>query len=190
MNRKIYVIAVGILLLGSSLVQSQGRSAATDQGAKLVSGAFSFASQGGDLYAGGDDRANIVTIVPSLIYFISPGIGIGGDLSYARQSQGDFSATEWGAGPKIGFFMDSGGSMIPFIAAGANYLSFSNSFDDDSENLLRFKVAGGILIRKDHLAVSIEAGYLLDRFKPEGADESVNGNTIVIGIGFAGFLFN
>lgn len=189
MNRKICVIAVVILLLGSSLVQSQGRSAATDRGAVLLSGISSFSSQGGDLHEGFDgDRLTTIAAVPSLFYFIVPGIGLGGDLSYSRTSQGDFSFTTWGAGPKLGFFMDSGGNTIPFVSGGVNYLSIGD--DDNSENGFGFKAGGGILIRNGHLAVAIEAAYLYERFKPEGSSESITGNTIAIGVGLAGFFFN
>ena len=185
-NRKICVIAVVILLLGSSLVQSQE---ATDRGAKLVSGALSFSSQGGDLHEGFDgDRLTTIAVVPSVFYFIAPGIGLGGDLSYTRLSQGDNSFTTWGAGPKVGYFIDSGGNTIPFVAGGVNFLS--TDLFGDSETGFGFKVGGGILIRKGHLAVAIEAAYLYERFKPEGFSESITGNTIAIGVGFAGFFFN
>ena len=188
MNYKMFLIAVLILLMGFNFAQGQTRSEATDKGAMIVSGAFSFASQGGDLYGGfDDDRLTTIAIIPNLFYFIAPGIGIGGDLSYNRTSQGDFSFTIWGAGPKIGYFIDSGGNTIPFVSGGVNYLSFGD--DDDSEGGFRFKFGGGILIRKGHMAVSIEAGYILDRFKFEGASESTTGNTIIIAVGFAGFLY-
>ena len=66
----------------------------------------------------------------------------------------------------------------------------SIDFGGDSETGFGFKVGGGILIRNGHLAVAIEAAYLIERFKFEGASESTTGNTIAIGVGFAGFFFN
>lgn len=188
MNHKIFLFTTFVILTAFNVVQGQGRSEATDRGAALISGIFSFTSQGGDLYGGFDnDRLTTIAIVPSLFYFVAPGIGIGGDLSYNRVSRGDFSATIWGVGPKIGYFVDSGSNTIPFVAGGINYLSIGD--DDDSEGGLRFKFGGGILIRKGHMAVSIEVSYVLDRFKFEGASESTTGNTIAIGVGFAGFLY-
>jgi hypothetical protein len=174
--------------MGSGLAYGQG-SVATSPSAMLLSGTISFSSQGGDLYAGGEDEARLTTlaIIPSLFYFVAPGWGIGGDLSYTRQSQRDESLTIWGAGPKIGYFIDSGSNSIPFLSGGINFLSIGN--EDDSESGVRFKFGGGVLLRKDHMAVAFEATYLNDRFKFEGADESTSGNTILVGIGFAGFLY-
>ncbi len=184
-----FLIAVLTLLIGFNTAQGQTRSGATDKGAMLASGVFSFSSQGGDLYGGfANDRLTTLAIIPSLFYFFAPGIGIGGDLSYNRTSQGDNSLTIWGAGPKIGYFIDSGSNTIPFVSGGVNYLSVGDG--DDSEGGFRFKFGGGILIRKGHMAVSMEAGYVLDRFKFEGASESTTGNTFAIAVGFAGFLYN
>jgi len=179
MNHKVFLIAMLILLMGFSFAQGQARSEATDEGAKIVSGVISFSSQGGDLYTGfddDDDRLTTIAVVPSLFYFIAPGVGMGGDLAYNRASRGDDSYTVWGAGPKIGYFIDTGGNTIPFVSGGVNYLSVADEHDS-------------VLIRKGHLAVAIEAGYILDRFKFEGASKSTTGNTIVIGAGFAGFLY-
>jgi hypothetical protein len=188
MSYKISLIAVLVLLMGAGFAQGQTRSEATDTGAALVGGGVSFSSQGGDLYGGSDDdRLTTLAIVPSLFYFVAPGIGIGGNISYDRMSQGDASFTTWGVGPQIGYFMDSGGNAIPFVAGGVNFLSIGNQ--DDSESGFRFKFGGGVLIRKDHMAVSIEAAYVIDRYKFEGAEEAITGNTIVIGIGFGGFLY-
>ncbi|MFQ5708493.1 MAG: hypothetical protein ACE5HO_13630 [bacterium] len=188
MNCKIFAFAVLLLLMGPTFVHCQTGRGATDTGAMLVSGLFSFSSQGGDLYDGfRDDRVTTIAIVPSLFYFIAPGLGIGGDLSLNRASQGDFSTTTFGIGPKAGYFFDSGTNMIPFVGAGVNYLSLD--FGNDNQGGLRFKFAGGVFIRKGHLAVGIEVGYLYDRFKPEGFSESITGNTILIGAGFGGFLY-
>lgn len=189
MNSKIFSMAAIMLLIGVNPLLGQTRSEATDSRAAIVSGMLSFSSQGGDLYGGFDDeRLTTITIMPSFIYFVAPGIGIGGDLSYSRLSRGENSLTTWGVGPKIGYFMDSGGNIIPFFAGGINYLSISD--EEDGENGFRFKFGGGILIRRDHMAISIEAAYVIDRFKFEGASESTTGNTIVIGVGFAGLLYN
>ena len=187
MSHKTFLIAGLILLVGFNLAHGQAGSEATDKGSRLISGGFSFSSQGGDLYGGSDDRLTIVSIVPSLFYFVAPGIGLGADLAFTRMSSGDDSMTSWGVGPKIGFFKDSGGDAIPYISGGVNYLSIGDG--DDSENGLRFKFGGGVLIRKGHLAMAIEVGYIFDRYKFDGDDESTTGNTIVVGIGFGGFLY-
>ncbi len=186
MYRKTSAIAILFLLMGLSLVYGQ-RSAATDRDAMLVSGMVSFSTQGGDLYEQDDDRFTTLTITPGLLYFIAPGIGLGIDYSYTRISERGTTSSSWGAGPKMGIFFDSGASFIPFVSGGVNYLSIDPG--DVSESGLRMKVSGGMLIRNGHLAVSVEAGFVYDRFKFEGASSATTGNTILIGVGFAGFLY-
>lgn len=186
-NRKFLFNFVLIMLFGSSMVLGQTRSEATDKGSSIISGMFSYSSQGGDLYAWDDERFNTFQLIPSFFYFVAPGIGLGADISYERMSQGDDSFTTWGAGPKIGYFMDSGSNTIPFVAGGFNYLDM-----DDGDNGSRIKLGGGLLIRKGHLAVSIEANYNIDRIKFEfgGMSESESGNSFGISVGFAGLLYN
>lgn len=102
MNRKFFLTAILCVLVGFKFAYGQVRSEATDKGAMLVSGTFSFSSKGGDLYEGfDDDRLTTIAIVPSLFYFISPGLGVGGDLSFNRLYQRDFSAHVLGIGPKV-----------------------------------------------------------------------------------------
>lgn len=175
--------------------RSTDGSAAFPRGTQLVSGVLSFSSQGGDLYENFDgDGITTVSIVPSVFYFVTPSIGIGGDLSLTRQSQGDFSNTVWGAGPKAGYFFNSGSSTIPYVAVGWNYLSIgaSNGDESESEGGTRWKFAGGVLLRRDHLGIVMELGYSRDSFSVEGFDgdnESFAGSIISLGIGFAGLLY-
>lgn len=162
-------------------------SEVTGEGALLVGGAFSYSSQGGDLYESGNERLTTVAIVPSVFYFVSPGVGVGGDLSYNRTSQGRSALTAWGVGPKAGYFFESGSNLIPFASGGLNLLSIGDR--DNSETGFRIKFGGGVLLRKDHLAISVEAAYMMDRFKPEGFEKSITGNTLALGVGFGGFLY-
>lgn len=184
-DRKFLFKLTLIMLLGFNLALGQSRNEATDKGASIISGMFSLSSQGGDLYEWEGERFNTFQVTPSLIYFIAPGIGLGADISYERMSQGGDSFTTWGAGPKIGYFIDSGSNTIPFVAGSFNYLDF-----DDGDNGLRIKLGGGLMIRKGHLGVSVEANYSIDRIKYEfsGMSDSISGNSFGITVGFAGFL--
>ncbi|MFQ5708536.1 MAG: hypothetical protein ACE5HO_13845 [bacterium] len=189
MKHRILVLALAASLLAVSLAFSQSRSSATAKGAALISGTASFSSQGGDLYGGGfnNDRFTTITIAPSFFHFVAPGLGLGGDVSLTYLSQGGSSLTNLGIGPKVGYFFDSGSNTIPFLAGGVNYLSFD--LGGGSQGGLRAKLGAGILVRKDHLAISSEVAYLYDRFKPDGFSDSVTGNTIAIGVGFGGFVY-
>ena len=189
MKRTIFIITALILLAGLNPAQSQAGGKATSGGSKLISGALSFTSQGGDLYGGySNERLNVVSITPSLFYFVSPGFGIGADLSYDLRSRGSSSYTTLGVGPKIGYFSDAGENLIPFFAGGVSFLTTGSDLGDT--NGMRFKFGGGVIIRRGQLGISIEATYLIDRYNLEGADGSTTGDTIIFGVGLAGFLFD
>ena len=95
MNRTILIALILHLVMGLNLLYGQ-RSKATDKGTTLISGSFSFSNQGGDLYKGAsDDRRTTITITPGAVHFISPGVGLGGELSYTSESQGEESFTTW-----------------------------------------------------------------------------------------------
>lgn len=190
MLSKNFLIVVIALLIGANLVHGQGRSAATKTGAQLISGTFSFSSQGGDLYMGSsDERITTISVIPGWLYYVAPGFGIGGDLTYQRISVGEFSLTQWGIGPKLGYFVESENNAIPFVAAAVNYLAISESEEDYSDTGFSIKGGGGVMFRKDHLAVSFEAGYIFEQLKVGEMDETETGNTIFIALGLAGFLY-
>ena len=118
-------------------VQEQ-RSEATSRGAALISGIFSFSSQGGDLYGGDADRFVTSTIQPNFLVFIFPGVGIGGEVSSFYQASDDASFTSLAIGPKVGYFFDSGSAVIPFITGGVSYLSLSDN--DDFRHLIEINL--------------------------------------------------
>ncbi len=187
MKQKVFVLALAVLIFG--LNQTIGQSAATSQGSHLISGMFSFTSQGGDLYNNFDDKPqNTIIFTPSYYNFVIDQLGVGGDFSLNRVSQGDFSFTTIGVGPKLAYFFDSGGNGIPFIGGGFNYISIGDG--DNTEGGFSTKIGGGIMVRKGHLGVSLEVGWLRESYKPDGATDRINGSTIFFGAGLVGFLFN
>ena len=189
MKRKILFIAAIILALGVNSSHGQARSGATGRGAKLISGAISFTSQGGDLYEGyNNERLNVVSIMPSLFYFVSPGLAVGADLSYDLRYRGSSSYTTLGVGPKIGYFGETGSNLIPFVAGGVGFLTTGSDLGDT--NGYRIKFGGGVIIHKGRLGASFEVSYLLDSYSYEGSSESITGNTIIFGVGLVGFIFD
>lgn len=189
MKRTIFIITALILLAGLNPAQSRAGSKATSGGSKLISGALSFTSQGGDLYESySNERLNVISVTPSMFYFVSPGFGVGGDLSYERRERGGDSYTTMVIGPKVGYFADTGSDMIPFFTGGVGYYLVASN--GESRGGVRFKFGGGMLVRKGHLAFSIEATFMHDRLNLEGDEGSTTGNTILVGVGLAGFLFD
>jgi len=189
MKRIIFIITALILLAGLNPAQSQAGGKATSGGSKLISGALSFTSQGGDLYGGySNERLNVVSIMPSLFYFVSPGLAVGADLSYDLRYRGSSSYTTLGVGPKIGYFGETGSNLIPFVAGGVGFLTTGSDLGDT--NGYRIKFGGGVIIHKGRLGASFEVSYLLDSYSYEGSSESITGNTIIFGVGLVGFIFD
>ncbi len=182
--KKLFLLLL-IVAVANCTVFSQ--SEATTKGAALISGMFSFTSQGGDLYESGDDRANTIMVSPSYLYFVDDKLAVGGALSFNRVSQGDFDFTTFGIGPKAAYFFDSGAPAIPYIGAGFSYLSVGS--DGENEGGFGYNIGGGAIIRKGQLGFSFEGGLMAESYKPDGADDRIKGNTIYVAVGIVGFLY-
>lgn len=172
------ILSTLILCAGLAPLHSQDRSDATDVGAVLASGTVAVSSQGRD----SGDRLNIFALGTGLFTFVSPGLGLGGDLTFTTMSRGGSSSTSYGIGPKLGYFFDSGERTIPFIGAGISYLG-ATSTHGSSDGAIRAKLGAGLLFRQDHLGIIVEAAYLMDEY------ENSSSNIFLINVGFAGLFF-
>ncbi|MCB2205997.1 porin family protein [bacterium] len=185
MNTYMRLVAIVLLFTVIHTMHAQERSAATMEGATILSGTASITSQGSE---NSDNRYTVLSLVPSLHYFVSDGVGLGGDVSLTHASQGDASATQIGIGPKISYFFDKGSNTIPYLGAGASFLSQAAT-RSETDTGWRIKLGGGLLLRKDHLGFVIEAGFLLDSIDRGEWTGTVSYNTIYIAFGFAGLFF-
>ena len=188
MNQKILFLTISLLIF--SLAQATSQSVATQKGAHIINGMVSFTSQGGDLYSGGfsDNRISTFMISPSYLSFVEDKIGIGGNLSYTRTSQGDINIFSFGIGPQFGYYFDNVSNTIPFIETNINYLSIGGN--GNNEGGFGLKLGGGLVVRMGHAGFSFEAGYLRESFKPNGATSAVTGSTFFMGAGLVAFLYN
>jgi hypothetical protein len=182
------VRAVALLALVSVAAGAQ-RSAATNKGAWLISGGVSFSQQSGDLYenAAGDGVTNIA-LLPNAGYFVMPGLLIGGSVVFDKTSQGDDSESLTGFGPMVAYYFDRGSSMIPYVGAAyemGKLKSESGGFSSENDGT-RMRLGGGILLRRGHLGIAIELGYIMETLDVNGTD--VDGNTLAIGVGLVGLL--
>ena len=76
-----------------------------DKGAVAIGGSATFASFGGDLYKDAEDNTiTYFSIEPEVLYFVIPGLGIGGTIGFESWSQGDISDTELGLGPVVQYY--------------------------------------------------------------------------------------
>ncbi len=158
----------------------------TGKGSALVSGVASYTSQ---LFLGA--KQNTLTVVPSLFFFPSGGLGLGGDVSlnYTNISDDGYSEdiTMFGIGPKFAYFFGGPESkLFPYIGAGVSYLTMS--YEEYSISGFRIKFGGGICpLIGANAALPIEAGYMMDKYTEEG--ESISLNNFYFAIGIGSFIF-
>ena len=163
---------------------------AVDQGAFVLGGTVSFSSDGGDLYENAEgDRVNTALLNPGILYFISPGLAIGGELYVENVSQGDFSVTTIGIGPEIAYYFgDAESTVYPFVEAGISYASVSSDFIDASG--IGFGLgAGAAFMLTRSVAITAGGAYEISNLSVDQLDDTQSGNTIRLELGVAAFLF-
>ncbi|MDZ7393717.1 MAG: hypothetical protein ONB25_12550 [candidate division KSB1 bacterium] len=189
---------------------SLGQDFPTDKGSMILFGNILLSSMGGKVYESDGDRLTMITATPGLIGFISPGIGIGGELLFNRAAQGKESSTAFGIGPKV--LLVIGGNEIPssikgstypylgaaFLLLGAKYKYTITEWDWSgkvTETMEESSASGSILsasagvlhMLSDAVGLSLECTYQLENERSGG--ESTSANKINLLIGITAFIY-
>lgn len=184
-----YVMTWGLVGLLALPVGVSAQDYATDQGSFVLGGTASFSSQGGDLHEDADgDRLNTLSLNPYVLYFITPGLGIGGELGVARATQGDDDATTIGVGPTVAYYFGEAASTVrPFVEVHAGYQSISSDFFDASG----WMVGGGggaAVMLSPTVALTLSGVYEIQNVSVENFDD-VDGDEFRLEAGVAAFIF-
>ncbi|MEE4311168.1 MAG: hypothetical protein V2J62_04810 [candidate division KSB1 bacterium] len=186
--RVLFVFTV-ITLFTSGLILAQ--SSPIDKGSKIIAGELAFSSASGDLYENSDgDGVTSIEADPFFAYFIAPGLAVGANLLFESESQGDYSQSGWGIGPRVIYFIGSNGPTYPYVDVSFLYMSGSwDTGENDyswSGNMIRF---GGGVMHMITSSVGLFGGvaYSIDSMKPEDGD-SESGSQFHIAGGLAVFL--
>ena len=131
---------------------------------------------------------------PALDYFFMNNLFVGGTISYGSESQGDFSSTEMGIGPEVGYaFGKAESKMFPYGKLGFMYRS--NKSDNGTTDMTVtgtdiFIGVGLIFPVKEHIGITPELSYHMQSLKSdeEGA-EAVDGSVIRLGVGISGLIW-
>lgn len=182
-------LRVPVALLALS-VPASAQDYAIDRGSFVLDGTVSFSSDGGELYENLEgDRRNTVLLNPSALYFVAPGVALGGELLLQYASQGDFSATTIGVGPEIAYFIgEADSSVYPFLAASVSYVSLSSEVFDASGIGFGLNAGAAFMLTRS-VAISASVGYDLQNLSVDQADETFSGNSFRMELGVAAFLF-
>jgi hypothetical protein len=184
-----YMTMWGLIALVALPAAVSAQGYATDQGSYVLGGTASFTSQGGDLHENLDgDRLNTLSLNPYVLYFITPGLGIGGELGVARATQGDDDLTTIGVGPTIAYYFGDAASQVrPFIEAHAGYESLSSDFFDASG----WMVGGGggaAIMLTPTVALTLSGVYEIQNVSVDGGGD-VDGDEFRFEAGVAAFIF-
>jgi hypothetical protein len=184
-----HMTMVCVVLLLSMPIALSGQDYATDRGSFILGGAASFSSQGGDLYENADgDRLTTLTVNPYLLYFLSPGFGVGGELAVSRATQGEGDITSLGVGPAVAYFFgDAAATVRPFVEAHASYVSISSDFVDASG----WGVGGGAgaaFMLSPTVALTLGGVYEIQNVSVEDLEDQ-DGDEFRVEAGIAAFIF-
>ena len=188
MSKSLPTLLVSVLLALPTSATAQAY--AVDRGSVVLGGTVSWSSSGGDLYENVDgDRYTSLLLSPRVLYFVAPGLGIGGDLYVESASQGDEDVTTIAVGPAIAYFFGSPESTAyPFVGGFVGYGTTSTSGIDGSG--LAFGATVGVaFMLSDAVAVTAGGSYGVVNMNIDQLDESFGGNTIGLELGVEAFLF-
>ncbi len=193
MNRFFKVLSVMVLtvFLAGSLLAQEG---AVDKGVILLGGGLSFSSSGGDFYENADgDRMTEVSLSPKFGYFVIPSLAVGVMVDFNMVKQGDYDPTTWGVGPFVSYYIDldqegGKGSVYPFV--GASYTYGKWKFGDDEATQHNIKFGGGVnYMLTNTVGLYGMGSYNIVKYKADGADETIDGNSFGGEAGFQIFFY-
>jgi len=188
--RTLSCLAITLLFAGAIMAAETP----IDKGSMIIGGTAYFMNQSGDLYESGGEALATIAIAPTVGYFVAPNIMIGGKIDFLSWSRGGISHTYWTAGPVVGYYFnldqtrtEAKGAIYPYLLAFFMYGQESNSSGAD---LMAYGGQGGAMFMLSN-AVGVEAGvrFQSESYKPEGADESTTGTTLMVGAGITAFLW-
>jgi hypothetical protein len=113
----LFVSCLAGLLVASSIVSSRAFAQASPigKGSWIISGTAGVNSQHFD---GSDQTSTTVFVAPNALYFVAPGLAIGGQVSLGYGTNPSNTTTSFGIGPSIRyFFADQHAKTLPFASA-------------------------------------------------------------------------
>jgi len=180
-----------LLLAGAAFGQTESRACAT--GTWLTTGQFGF-----DMYFGDSDGMEL-NFVPRLLYFLSPGVGLGGEMDVWYEKVGDYNNTDFAIGPRFAYYLrmprrhypaaccltglvGRDGWWLPFVGASVLYQTSKWGAVSTSGYLARAGIGVSPLIGSRG-TLTAELGF--QRSHLESSDQ----NSLYLEAGFGAFLF-
>jgi len=206
MFKATFVCALVLLFCGTALATDSP----IDKGSFYLDGTAYFQSQSGDLFEVGGDAVtsygfgngslNIALsyeLLPTVGYFVSPGVFVGGQFSFIGYSIGNTDATLFAIGPTIGYYFNANsartevkGTLYPYIRGFVNFGSLSEDLFGEQINVWQYGGKGGFLyMMSGAVALDGSVRFQGDSWKSDSATESITGTTIAVGFGVSAFIY-
>jgi outer membrane protein W len=186
-------IAISSLLVVLCVATADAQQHATDRGSIILAGDASIASSKSE---DDDDRTTSILLAPSIQYFLQPGLAIGAQLTFGHSSNGDFSTSVYGIGPRVSYYFGQGArTSRPFVSAGFAFTKVNADADiagdaDFSARELTLR-AGILFMLSNAVGLNPHVYYqtTTSRFDVAIGEREFNTNTFGLAVGVSAFVF-
>jgi hypothetical protein len=179
----IRVAALLLPLLALLTIPASAQSYAVDRGSVLVGGSAGWSSAD----TGDDSSGRFTTLLlnPSALYFVAPGLAMGGDATLVRYGRDDNSSTSVGVGPTIAYYFGGGPRPVyPFLSANIHYARGGLGTDGAYSTWNYSASAGAVAMLADAVGINGSLYFRNDR------DDVDNWhNTVGLAFGISAFVF-
>jgi len=192
-----FALSLAGLVVAASIVSSPAaaQGSPVGKGSWIIGGSAGVSSQKTD---GADGSTTVISVAPSALYFVSPGVAIGGALSLGYFNNPQGSGTSFGIGPSIRYYFgDRTGKTLPFVSAtiAPTWQSTdpknSTAANTSSRNLEIEGTIGLTHLLVPHVGITGEAYYDHRSFESDRGDLHVTQDSYAFGVrfGITAFVF-
>jgi len=186
------------VVIAASIVSSQAvaQGSAIGKGSWIISGSASASSQHAN---GSDQTTTTISLAPSALYFVKPGLALGGAVGLGY-FDGAFGTTKsFGIGPSARYYFgDAAAKTIPFISAtvapswqSSDPKSSSSASDNTAHGLEIEGTLGITHLVATHVGITGEAYYAHQSFDTDVGTIHATQSSYAIGVrfGITAFVF-
>lgn len=188
---RLLVTASIILMCSIPILAADGP---IDKGSLVFGGTIAFANTSGDGYEIDDEPVSAAFVAPVIGGFVSSGVMLGGQLTYARLSLGPDDYSAWALGPTLGYFFNTvrtdgktRGSFYPYVKA---FFMVGKGDSGSDYTLSSLGGQAGIdVMLSNTLAIDFGLRIQRDTWNADGKGKSYSGTIILGGLGLVGFCW-
>lgn len=162
---------------------------AIDAGSMIIGGNIYFTSYSGDLHKTGSpmEAKSAMGFVPSLQYFIIPGLAVGAEVIYeTSKNDSDIKTTMYGIGPVAAFYITAAENIFPFAQIAYEYKKWK--LDTDKATVMNIPLSVGcVFMVSKQVGINAEFTYTFENVKPDGGS-SIKGTTMDLRLGVKAFI--